>query len=81
MSETTTPQLTHTARVLQLLSDGRPHTHRELYDLHVIAHSRVADLRRLGHTIETWRDGGDYLYRLVRDRDLGAIEPTARLPL
>jgi len=56
---------THTERVFRLLSDGRPHTHRELYDLHVIAHSRVADLRRRGHEIETWREGTDYLYRLV----------------
>lgn len=65
--------LTHNARVLQLLSDRRPHSHHELYALHVIAHSRVADLRAMGHDIEAWRDGEDYFYQLVRDRDLGTV--------
>ncbi len=57
--------MTHNARVLALLSDGLPHTHHELYQLHVIAHSRVADLRKQGHRIEQWRDGDNYVYRLV----------------
>lgn len=57
--------MTHKQRVLDLLADGRPHTHHELYALHVIGHSRIADLRRDGHMIEQWRDGEDYLYRLV----------------
>jgi hypothetical protein len=30
-------------------------------------HSRVADLRKEGHLIECWRDGEDYLYRMVRE--------------
>lgn len=55
---------THNARVLALLSDGKPHSHIELYDLHVIAHSRVSDLRAKGHAIESWREGDLYLYRL-----------------
>lgn len=58
-------QPTHNERVLALLADGQPHTHHELYQLHVIAHSRVADLRKAGHTIEQWRDGDNYLYRLI----------------
>ena len=57
---------THCERVLQLLSDHRPHSHHELYALHVIAHSRISDLRKRGHVIEQWREGDDYLYRLVR---------------
>ncbi len=46
--------MTHAERVLALLSDGKPHTHHELYALNVIAHSRVADLRRAGHDIACW---------------------------
>jgi hypothetical protein len=57
--------MTHKQRVLQLLKDGRPHSHHELYGLGCVAHSRVSDLRRDGHTIEQWRDGDLYLYRLV----------------
>lgn len=57
--------MTHKQRVLELLSDGRPHSYQELYGLHVIAHSRVADLRADGHDIVCWRDGDLYLYRLL----------------
>lgn len=41
--------------VLELLADGQPHHHHELYELHVVAHSRVADLRRFGYAIRTWQ--------------------------
>lgn len=57
--------MTHKQRVLALLSDRKPHSHHELYALHVIAHSRIADLRRDGHEIECWRDGDLSYYRLV----------------
>ena len=57
--------MTHKQRVLQLLSDGKPHSHHELYGLGCVAHSRISDLRRDGHTIEQWRNGDLYLYRLV----------------
>ncbi len=57
--------MTHNERVLALLSDGQPHTHHELYQLHVIAHSRVADLRKQGHNIVQWREGDNYVYRLL----------------
>lgn len=59
--------MTHNERVLALLQDGKPHTHHELYALHVIAHSRVADLRARGHLIEQWREGDNYLYRLLTE--------------
>lgn len=39
-------------------------THNERV-LHVIAHSRISELRRRGHTIETDRDGDLFKYRLV----------------
>lgn len=56
---------THCDRVLAVLSDGQPHTHHELYArTFTIVHSRVSDLRRRGHEIDTWREGDDYLYRL-----------------
>lgn len=51
-------------RVLELLSDGRKHTHLEIYRLGVIAHSRVADLRAKGYQITCERAGDDYLYQL-----------------
>lgn len=61
--------MTHTKRVLALLSDGKPHTHLELYALGVIAHSRVADLRKQGHDIACWtaNDHGERVsvYQLV----------------
>lgn len=56
---------THKARVLQLLSDGRPHSHLELYALGCIAHSRVADLRRDGYDIQASRIKDGYVYQLV----------------
>ena len=58
-------------RVLELLSDGESHAHHELYALNVIAHSRVADLRKRGYVIEQWREEDPrsnrpvYFYRLV----------------
>jgi len=59
--------MTHNDKVLALLSDGEPHTHHEIYGLYVIGHSRIADLRKRGHVIESWREGDDYLYRLCSE--------------
>jgi len=59
--------MTHNERVLALLSDGKPHTHHEIYGLFVIGHSRIADLRKRGHVIAMWRDGDDYIYQLHQD--------------
>lgn len=56
---------THCQRVLEILSDGRPHSHLELYALGTVAHSRISDLRKKGHEIHQWRNGDLYLYRLV----------------
>ncbi len=58
--------MTHCEKVLALLSDGKPHSHHELYALHVIAHSRISDLRSQGHTIDQWHEGDLYLYQLRR---------------
>lgn len=60
---------THKQKVLDLLRDGRPHTHLELYRLGCVAHSRISDLRRDGHRIDTWRDGDNYLYQLRSSLD------------
>ncbi len=73
---------THCERVLTLLSDGQPHTHHELYDLRVIAHSRVSDLRKRGHRIACWDDteGGEivYIYQLIpSEREPQAGHPAA----
>lgn len=69
--------MTHCERVLELLSDGREHSHHELYALNVVAHSRVAELRKRGHKIEQRRVAGDdgkpdYIYQL---RSLREPEP------
>lgn len=56
--------MTHCERVFQVLADGQPHSHLELYALGTVAHSRISDLRRKGYLIEQWREGDLYLYRL-----------------
>lgn len=69
--------MTGNDRVLQKLTDGRWHTHHELYSLGVIVHSRISDLRKRGHEIECRRVSEfvpmtrgkretTYEYRLVR---------------
>lgn len=69
--------MTHNQRVLDLLSDGEPHSHLELYDLRVIAHSRVAALRKRGHTIECWRADGLHWYRLADGGLSGSVRVAA----
>ncbi len=59
--------MTHNERVLDLLSDGLPHSHHEIYRLFVIGHSRVADLRKQGYRIDQWREGDSYWYQLIED--------------
>lgn len=56
--------MTHAERILELLNDGQPHSHLELYALGTVAHSRISDLRKKGHLIRQWRDGDLYLYQL-----------------
>lgn len=60
--------MTHAEMILDLLRDGRWHTASELYALHVIAHSRIAELRRKGHVIEhrqVGRGSAGHEYRLL----------------
>ena len=76
--------MTHNERVLDLLSDGEPHSHHELYDLRVVAHSRVAALRSQGHTIECWRADGLHWYRLLdqgHEDDGAGNLPSLAVPL
>jgi hypothetical protein len=70
--------MTHKARVLALLRDGKPHGHMEGYRLGVMLHSRVADLRRDGHVIECWRDGDNYLYQLLTQATPQGSPPQSR---
>jgi hypothetical protein len=58
-------QVTHCDQLLQVLSDGRPHDHRQLYALGMIVHSRIADLRKRGHDITHWREDGTSFYQLA----------------
>jgi hypothetical protein len=72
--------VTHCERVLDLLSDGREHSHHELYALNVVAHSRVAELRGRDYEISQRRVVGaggepDYLYQLVSSPRPVALEP------
>ncbi len=67
--------MTHNQKVLALLSDGKVHTHHELYALHVIGHSRVADLRKQGYAIECWREGDLSLYQLVATSPTDPVAP------
>lgn len=64
--------MTGCERVLALLSDGKPHTHHEIYALHVVGHSRIADLRKRGHVIHAWRDGALHLYQLASPETVAA---------
>lgn len=59
------PRVTGWQRLLEVLQDGRPHSHHELYRLGIIVHSRVSDLRKRGYGIELWREDDAYWYRLV----------------
>ncbi len=65
--------MTHNERVLDLLSDGLPHSHHEIYRLFVIGHSRVADLRKQGYRIDQWRDGDNYMYQLLEQPSTFAL--------
>ncbi len=65
--------MTHNERVLNLLSDGEPHSHHELYALFVVAHSRISDLRKRGYQIECWNIAGTHWYRLVGGLDDGHL--------
>ena len=56
--------MSHKQRVLELLSDHKPHSHHELYRLGCVAHSRISDLRKDGHLIRQWRENDLYLYQL-----------------
>jgi hypothetical protein len=67
--------VTQCQRILALLSDGRPHSHHELYALGCVAHSRVSELRKRGYRIDQWKDGNLYLYRLLGES--AATEPDA----
>ena len=76
--------MTHCERVLELLSDGREHSHHELYALNVVAHSRVAELRKRGYTINQRRVVGsdgepDYLYSLCDARAAERLGPDGSL--
>ncbi|MFN0092886.1 MAG: hypothetical protein ACKVWR_21840 [Acidimicrobiales bacterium] len=67
-----TKRVTHADRLLAVLSDGEWHSHRDLYRLGLIVHSRASDLRARGYRVEMRRDGDDYLYRLA-DAAVGAV--------
>lgn len=55
----------HEERILAVLADGEPHSHRELYRLGVMVHSRVAVLRKRGYRIACRKvDDNTYEYRL-----------------
>lgn len=61
----TNARASQSARVLALLSDGKPHSHHEIYAIGCVAHSRIDELRKRGHRISPARRVGDlYVYQL-----------------
>jgi hypothetical protein len=77
--------VTHKERVMDLLSDERPHTHLELYDLHVVAHSVVAALRKDGASIHCWSETKNgkrlYMYQFLSPETLAEIRRVSEEPL
>jgi hypothetical protein len=69
--------MTGKQRILQVLENGRPHSHRELYRLGVMVHSRVADLRKDGHNIECRWEDNQYWYRLLESATVDGLSPVA----
>ena len=67
--------MTGCEKVLALLADGRWHDHHALYALNVIAHSRVAELRKRGHVIQHERRGDLYCYRLIFSPEAAPAPP------
>lgn len=63
--------------MLKLLSDGEWHSSHQVYALRVVAHSRVAELRKRGHVITCARVGDDYFYRLHLPGQLSLDEAAA----
>lgn len=57
-------RMSHNEKIMRLLQDGRPHSMLEVYRLGTVAHSRISDLRKKGHTIDCWREGDNYYYQL-----------------
>jgi hypothetical protein len=62
--------VTQRQRVMSILNDGKPHTHHEFYGFCVL-HSRISELRKKGFNIACWRDGDNYVYKLLPS--LGAV--------
>jgi len=66
-------------RILELLGDGRWHSHHELYALHCIFHSRKSELAERGYEIEQRRitvNGKPvWEYRLIGEVEAGADLP------
>lgn len=60
-------RLSQCDRILAFLADGEPHTMTRVHQAVGFCrlNSRVSELRKRGHRIECWRDGADYVYRLV----------------
>lgn len=68
------------ARLLDALSDGRWHNHQSLYRLGLMVHSRVAVLRKRGHSIACRRVGNHYEYRLETPLEESDGSATRALP-
>lgn len=64
--------MTDKEKVLALLSDGRPHTHHEIYALNVMGHSRITNLREDGYVIKRWNEGRTSVYQLLSEPEQAA---------
>ena len=56
--------MTGKQQALEILADGVPHSHRELYSRLRANPNVISKLRKDGHFIHTWRAGGEWWYQL-----------------
>ena len=52
---------------LRFLSDGKPHSHREVYRNLYMNPNVMSRLRQEGHNVRCWREGDTWWYQLQSD--------------
>jgi len=60
---------------LRFLSDGKPHSHREVYRELYMNPNVMSRLRQEGHNVRCWRDGDTWWYQLLPNQGSRLPEP------
>ena len=60
---------------LRFLSDGKPHSHREVYSQLYMNPNVMSRLRQEGHNVRCWRKGDTWWYQLDPDWRAQLPEP------